>query len=283
MSASQRSGNPGRDATNDDAPAKEELAAEGAARGPLHSLLNGIRVLEAFSVADPVLGVNEIARRVDLHKSTASRVLATLQQADLVERDEQSGRYRLGLGVIGLAGPLLAHLDVRSVTYPALEELVRLTGETAALAVWSGHESIVVEQLPSPKQVKHTTPLGTRFVKIASATVQVFLAEQSEPDVRRLLRHGLVSTTTRTDDDVHRLLERLETVHDRGYALNDGETDPEELSVAAPIHDHRSVIVGAILLSVPRSRSTPFLVEDYIRRVSEAAQHVSARLGALRK
>ncbi len=256
-----------------------DLAVEGQGRGPLHSLLNGIRVLEAFSVSEPMLGVSEIARRVELHKSTASRVLATLQQADLVERDANSGRYRLGLGVIGLAGPLLAHLDVRSVTYSALDELVQLTGETAALSVWSGHESIVVEQIPSPKQVKHTTPLGTRFSKIASATVQVFLAEQNEPEVRRLIRHGLLSATTGTEDDVADLLQRLATIHDRGYALNDGETDPEELSVAAPIRDHRSTAVAAVLLSVPRARSNAFLVEDYVRRVCEVARNVSARLG----
>ncbi|MHA6801038.1 IclR family transcriptional regulator [Bounagaea algeriensis] len=277
MSDSQPSPASGTDRA--EAPSSD-LAVEGQGRGPLHSLLNGIRVLEAFSVSEPMLGVSEIARRVELHKSTASRVLATLQQADLVERDANSGRYRLGLGIIGLAGPLLAHLDVRSVTYSALDELVELTGETAALSVWSGHESIVVEQIPSPKQVKHTTPLGTRFSKIASATVQVFLAEQNEPEVRRLIRHGLLSATTGTEDDVAHLLERLATIHERGYALNDGETDPEELSVAAPIRDHRSTAVAAVLLSVPRSRSNAFLIDDYVRRVCEVAQNVSARLGA---
>lgn len=283
MSESQQSGpseNP--PVTRTGAP-DPELAAESSARGPLHSLLNGIRVLEAFSVSDPMLGVNEIARRVDLHKSTASRILATLQQVDLVERDDNSGRYRLGLGVIGLAGPLLAHLDVRSVTAPALEELVQLTGETAALSVWSGHESIVVEQVPSPKLVKHTTPLGARFSKATSATVQVFLAERTETEIHRLIRQGLVSDITGTEDDISRLLERLRTTHGRGYALNDGDTDPEELSVSAPIRDHRSTVVAAVLLSVPRSRSTPLLVEDYIRRVREAADQVSARLGALRR
>ena len=259
---------------------KEDVAADGSGRGPLNSLLNGVRVLEAFSVAEPLLGVSEVARRVKLHKSTVSRVLSTLEQVDLVERDEQSGRFRLGVGVIGLAGPLLAHLDVRSVSYSALEEVVQLTGETTALAVWSGHESIVVEQIPSPKQVKHTAPLGTRFTKATSASVQVFLAEQPESELRHLVRHGLVSDCGSREDDVTKLLERLDAVHRAGYALNDGDTDPEELSVAAPIRDHRQTVVAAVLLSVPRSRSTPFLIEDYTRRACEAAASVSSRLGA---
>lgn len=260
--------------------ANADAAGEGSGRGPLHSLLNGVRVLEAFSVAEPLLGVNEIARRVNLHKSTVSRVLSTLEQVDLVERDEHSGRFSLGLGVIGLAGPLLAHLDVRRVTYSALEQLVQWTGETAALAVWSGHESIVVEQIPSPKQVKHTTPLGTRFNKAMSASVQVFLAEQQESELHRLLRQGMVADCGSGDEEVARLTERLDEVRGQGYALNDGDTDPEELSVAAPVRDHRLTVVAAVLLSVPRSRTTPLLVADYQRRVREAANLVSARLGA---
>jgi DNA-binding IclR family transcriptional regulator len=266
--ATTAEGAPGPEANNGD---------NNGARGPLLSLLNGIKVLEAFTISEPLLGVNEIARRVELHKSTVSRILATLEQADLVERDTQTGRFRLGTGIIGLAGPLLAHLDVRRVAYPALTSLVELTGETAALAVWSGHESIVTEQVPSPRQVKHTTPLGARFAKTSSASVQVFLAELSEAEVRRLLREGLVSAGSSSRDE---LFQRLHAVQEAGYALNDGETDPEELSISAPVRDHRNALVAAVLLSAPRSRMTPFRVQDGIRRVRETAEQVSARLGA---
>lgn len=259
------------------APDEQPPAEEAGARGPMLSLLNGVRVLGAFSVAEPLLGVNEIARRVDLHKSTVSRILATLQSVDLVERDGQTGQFQLGIGIIGLAGPLLAHLDVRRVAYRGLEELVRLTGETAALCLWSGHESIVVEQIPSPKLVKHTTPLGTGFSTTPSASVQVFLAGQPESEVRRLLREGLVTAGPWSDAEV---FERLRRVGEQGHALNDGETDPEELAVAAPIRDHRGQIVAAVLLSAPRARSTSFLVPDFVNRVRKTAEQISARLGA---
>jgi len=248
-----------------------------AGRGPLLSVVNSIRVLEAFTVVEPSLGVNEIARRVDLHKSTVSRILGTLHDADLVERDEASGRFQLGIGVIGLAGPLLAHLDVRRIAYPALEALTEATGETAALCLWSGHESIVVEQVPSPRQVKHTTPLGTRFAKSASASVKVFLAEQSEAEVARLLRQGLVESTPLGSDE---LRERLAQISKAGYAVNDGETDPEELSISAPVYDHRNSVVAAVLLSAPRSRMSSFLLDDHIQRVREMAERISARLGS---
>lgn len=246
-------------------------------RGPLLSVVNSIRVLEAFTVADPSLGVNEIARRVNLHKSTVSRILATLQDEDLVERDKDSGRFQLGIGVIGLAGPLLAHLDVRRIAYPALQALADRTAETAALCVWSGHESIVVEQVPSPRQVKHTTPLGSRFAKVASASVKVFLAKHGEAEATRLVRQGLVLPGPLSAEET---FDRLGQVRHARYAVNDGETDPEELSVAAPVQDHRNSTVAAVLLSAPRARMSPVLVDDCVQRVRETADQISARLGA---
>lgn len=259
-----------------DAPDREP-ENEGAARGPLSSLLNGVRVLDAFTVEAPLLGVNDIARRVELHKSTVSRILATLEGIDLVERDATSGRFRLGIGLIGLAGPLLAHLDVRTLAHGDLETLVGLTGETCALAVWSGHASVIVEQLPSPRQVKHTTPLGARFTRASSASVQVFLAELDEAAVRTLLREGHVQPGPAGADA---LFDRLAQVRAQGYGLNDGETDPEELSVSAPIRDHRGEVVAAVLLSAPRARVTDLLRDDFVRRIREAAERISSRLGA---
>src|SRR3954470_15428960 len=128
---------------------------DGAETRGISVLQNGIAVLRAFTVDEPVQGVSEIAAKVGLHKSTVSRILATLELEGLVERDPTTRRFRLGLGVIGLAGPLLADLDVRRIAYPVLLDLARRTGETAALMLWDGGESVCVEQVPSSHQVKH--------------------------------------------------------------------------------------------------------------------------------
>ena len=74
-------------------------------------IVNAIAVLRSFTADDPLLGVTEIANRVGLHKSTVSRILATFEQENLVERDADTRRFRLGLGLISVAGPLLAELE----------------------------------------------------------------------------------------------------------------------------------------------------------------------------
>src|SRR5512141_1999069 len=78
-------------------------------------------------------GVTELARRLGLHKSTASRLLATLQKRGLVEQDDDSGKYRLGLAVVRLAEKAEATLDLRGISQPELERLARLTHETTGL------------------------------------------------------------------------------------------------------------------------------------------------------
>lgn len=244
-------------------------------------LLNGLRVLESFSIAEPVLGVTEIARRVDLHKSSVSRILATLEKAGYVERDASTGRFRLGLGLIALTGPLLANLDVRRIAQPELEELTRRSGETTALMVWNGHEAVVVEQIQSPKEVKHSAAVGTRYDTYQSSSVQVFLSEMPRPEVQRLFERRLI---VGPDDaqSVAAYLDELDDVRDRGYAVNDGRTSIEEVGIAAPVHDHRGVLVGAILLSAPRFRIPPAMLEQLGRSVADAARQVSARLGGAR-
>ena len=91
-------------------------------------IVNVLRIIRCFTVEEPQQGVTEIAEKVGLHKSSVSRILATLEQERVVERDEASRRYRLGLGLIAVAGPLLAELDVRRVALEDLQELAERTG-----------------------------------------------------------------------------------------------------------------------------------------------------------
>lgn len=251
------------------------------ARPSASVLLNGLRVLEAFSITEPVLGVTDIARRVDLHKSSVSRILATLEKAGYVERDDNSGRFQLGLGLIALTGPLLANLDVRRVAQPELEELTRRTEETSALIVWNGHESVVVEQVPSPKPVAHTAAVGTRYDTYQSSSVQVFLSEMPAAEMQRLFERRLLVGPD--DGQAAAYLEELRSTREHGYAVNDGRTSIEEVGISAAIHDHRGIVVAAIMLSAPRFRVPSAMLETYGRAVADAARQVTARLGGRNK
>ena len=206
-------------------------------------IVNAIAVLRSFTADEPLLGVTEIAGRIGLHKSTVSRILATLEQENLVERDVDSRRFRLGLGMIAMAGPLLAELEERRVAYPVLRELTERTGETSALMVWNGNESMCVEQIPSRHQVKHLAPLGARYNEALSSSVQVFLGAENQDRVRQLLRSGSITLPGLDEDAIEAYLARVGDSKKRGWAVNFGETSIEEVGVVVP--KQAVVVTGA--------------------------------------
>lgn len=162
-----------------------------------------------------------------------------------------SKQYRLGLGIIAIAGPLLADLDVRRAAYPILQALTRATSETSALMVWDGAEAITVEQIPSPQPVKHTSSLGSRYRTDGSASVKVFLEAADGEE--------------RTDG--------------AAYALNDAETSPNEVGIAASVRDHRGAVVAAVLIAAPKFRTDAKRVAELGDHCVQAAQRISQRLG----
>jgi IclR family transcriptional regulator, acetate operon repressor len=236
-----------------------------------------IDVLRCFTLDQPLQGVTEIAVRVGLHKSSVSRILATLEKEQVVERDPQSRKYRLGLGLLSIAGSLLADLDVRRAALPVLRELSETTRETTALVVWSGSQAVTVEQVPSPQQIKHTNPLGTRYSARENASVQVFLAELTPRELARCLDpvNGWVGGAA----SLETVRAELAGVLARGYALNYGLTSADEVGVASPVRDHRGGIVGAVLVAAPAYRVTRPAAARLGELALEAAGEVSRRLG----
>lgn len=242
-------------------------------------IVNAIAVLRTFTADEPLLGVTEIANRIGLHKSTVSRILATFEQEHLVERDAETRRFRLGLGLIAVAGPLLAELEERRVAYPVLRELTEQTGETSALMVWNGAESMCVEQIASHHQIKHTTPLGARYRDAMSASVQVFLSTEPEERVRALLRSGAITYPGLDESSLDTYMVRLKEDARRGWAINYGESSLDEVGLAAPVYDHRGDVVAAVLIPAPRFRVSAERLQSLGEACAAAAHRVTTRLG----
>lgn len=233
-------------------------------------IATAMAVLRCFSATEPLLGVVELADRVGIHKSSMSRLLSTLESEELVEQDPVSRKYRLGLGLLEAAGPLLARLDVRRAALPVLRDLAAAEQETASLLLWDGHGAVTVEQAPSPRAVKHSVELGTRYSAAENASVRVLLRELPEADRRRAAADLGVDEAAwaalRADDDDL-------------TALNDGQAVAEEIGIAAPVRDHRGTVIAAVLLAAPRFRITDARIPALRAACAEAAAAITRRLG----
>jgi DNA-binding IclR family transcriptional regulator len=224
-------------------------------------------------------GVTELARRLGLHKSTASRLLATLEKRGLVEQDEESGKYRLGLIVIRLAERAERTLDLRAIAMPELDRLARLTRETTGLGVVQGELMLTVAQADGPNLVAMGDWTGRGAPLHSVAAGKILLAALPEREILRLVRRGLDRCTERTITQLEPLLEELARVRRRGYATAFGEFDKGLNAVAAPVHDARGQIIAAMDVWGPAFRVTPSRIPELVGHVREAAAAVSVRLG----
>lgn len=235
-------------------------------------------LLLALGESQGEAGVTELARRLGLHKSTASRLLATLERRGLVEQDGESGKYRLGLVVIRLAEQAERTLDLRGIAMPELERIARLTRETVSLAVLEGDESLTVAQADGPNLIAVADWTGRSTPLHCVASGKVLLAALAEREVLRIVRRGLVRHTERTIVELEPLLEELARVRRRGYATALSEFEVGLNAVAAPVVDGRGSVIAAVDIWGPAFRLTPRRLPELAALAREAAATISARL-----
>ncbi len=216
------------------------------------SVARALALLDEVAGSDAGLGVNELARRIGVNASTASRLLGTLEDAGFVERSSD-GPYRLGLKLVALSDRVLGQLDVRERARPWLTWLVQETGETATLSVPGGGEAITVDFVPSPSSVASMARLGRPSVAHATAAGKVMLAFGS-PAVDASAPGELVAFTDRTITGHEVLAAELEAARTSGMAEAVGEREPDLNALAAPVIGRAGELVAILGLQGPAAR-----------------------------
>jgi IclR family acetate operon transcriptional repressor len=231
-------------------------------------------LLDALAESDSGLGVNELARRIGVNASTASRLLGTLQDAGLVDRTG-SGPYRLGLRLVALADRVLAQFDVRERARPLLTRLVGETGETATLSVPGGEAAITVDYVPAPSSVVSMARLGRPSVPHATAAGKVMLAFSGglPSDAE------LTPFTPRTITDRDALAAEVTAVRERGWAEAVGEREPDLGALAAPVFGRGGDLVAILGIQGPASRLPAATRRSLREPLAQAAQELSQALG----
>src|SRR5438445_8375870 len=121
-------------------------------RNKVQSLDRALEILKLLG-SEPEMRVTDLARRLEVHKSTVFRLLSTLQEHGLVEQNPSTEKYRLGYGLVRLAGSVVSELDLARVARPVLEELALRSGETVNLAILQGSQVVNIDQIAAPNLV----------------------------------------------------------------------------------------------------------------------------------
>jgi DNA-binding IclR family transcriptional regulator len=199
-------------------------------------------------------GVTEIAERVQLPKSTVSRLLSTLEELGAVEQIEVGGGYRIGTGMAEIAAAARPGRTLVAAARPQLLSLSRLTGEAAGLSIPSGAEMLYLDQVNPDTELQVRDWTGTRIPMHAVPSGQVVLAAMSDDELDTYLEAPLVRFTGATLVDPDELRTRLAQVRADGWALAVDEFAEGLSSLAAPITDTSGRVVGALHVYGPTYR-----------------------------
>jgi DNA-binding IclR family transcriptional regulator len=221
----------------------------------------------------------EVARELGVHRSTALRLLGTLERHALVERDPKTAKYRLGRRLPQLASVVTGELDLRSVARPVCEELAEATGETVTLDVLEGDEIVPIEQSTASAAFVSVNWLGRRTPVHCTASGKVILAFAPDPIRARLLGRPLERRTPRSIVEVAELEKQLSATREGGFARTFEELEVGLDAIAAPIYSAVGQVVAALDVSGPAHRFQASGGPDLVVLTREAAADVSRRLG----
>lgn len=245
----------------------------------VQSVARALSILEMLADGPGELGVTELGRRLGVHKATASRLVATLAERGLVERSPATDRYRLGFGLIHLAGAALAGLDLVQHARQILEDLAERTGETVNLAVLDGDRVLNIDQIAGTRSVVSVSWVGRRTPCHCTSNGKVLLAFLDEGELEPLLAAPLERLTPNTIVDPLRLRTQLAEVRARGYAQTVEELEEGLNAVAAPVHGANGGVVAAVSVSGPAFRLRPVELPRVARLVMDTAGAISRRMG----
>jgi IclR family acetate operon transcriptional repressor len=224
-------------------------------------------------------GVTEIAARLGVHKSTASRLLSVLERRGLTMQLTDRGRYRLGFRVLLLANAAVAHLDITQVSGPVCERLAGAVGETVNVAVLEDDAVINLAQVRGAAAVSSHNWIGQRTPLHATSSGKVLLAHLGPGQKASFLSRPLDRFTPATISDAAVLEAQLAEVVADGWAFTVEELEVGLNAVAAPIRSYGGNVIAAISVSGPSYRLAADAVADIAVAVVRAADEISDQLG----
>ena len=225
-------------------------------------------------------GVTELAEKLNLHKSTAHRLIMVLESSRYVERDSGTGKYRLGSRILELGLSALSKLDVYEIARPYLRSLMSETGETAHIGVLRDGEVVSIVNVESTQAIRTPSTIGTRHAAHSSSLGKVILAFSAPEEVDKFLAGRTLEAHTRnTITSPALFVHEIEKVRRNGYALDDEEREEGLRCIGAPVRSSSGEVIASVSIAGPVFRLTRDRIEGVAGSVVRTADDISAALG----
>ncbi len=239
-----------------------------------------LAALEILANREGECSLVDLCKEMKLHKSTVHRLAMVLEQHRLVDKNPDTGRYRLGLRLFEFGSKAIAALDLRGRARPYLDRLQRQFAETVFFCILDDDQVFYMEKVESQQSVRTACTVGSRAPAYCTAVGKAMLAELGEPEVGDIIRRwGLKAVTAKTITTPTALRSELKAVRARGYAIDDEEKEDGLRCVSAAVRGHSGKLFAAMSVSGPAFRMTKERIPEVGQAVMRAANELSAELG----
>ncbi|WMJ80932.1 IclR family transcriptional regulator [Clostridium sp. MB40-C1] len=246
----------------------------------VQSVDRSLSILEVLSDYENGLGITEISEKVNLHKSTVHRLLATLIYKGYVEQEDKANKYKLTLKLFELGNKKIQKMDLVTVARPYLKELVEKTNEVVHLVVREGTEIIYVGKEESQNTIRTHSRIGHRRPLYCTAVGKSILSYMEDDQIEEIWNKSNVEKLTEhTITDFNEFKKYLNEVRKNRYAVDEQENEIGVRCVGTSIFNYKGEVCGAISISGSIISFTKEKLEEFSKLVIEYAEKISRELG----
>ncbi|WP_221795660.1 IclR family transcriptional regulator [Oceanobacter mangrovi] len=255
--------------------------SEGLERYVVPGLERGLKLLLEFNRHNAALTAPELAKRMELPRTTVFRLLATLEIMGFVTR--HGNEYKLGMSVLRLGFEYLASLELTELGQPVLNRLSQEIGYSCNLVVRDERSIVYVAKVTPPGILASTVTVGTRLPAHATVLGRILLEDLSLSELRELYpENQLEGYSSNTPQTVESLHDMVQQDLKRGYALSEGFYESSISTIAAPVRDGTGKIVAALGATIPSSHIDDEQLSPMVSKVRTSAEELSRLLGYTR-
>ena len=246
----------------------------------VQSVERALSILETLSEYENGLGITEISNKVELHKSTVHRLLATLIAKGYVKQNQGNNNYILTMKLFELGNKKIEKMNIANVSRSYLQSLVNETNEVVHLVIREGNEIVYISKVESQNIIRMHSRIGSRKPAYCTAVGKAMLAYLPEEEVRSIWDSSKIEKITEyTVTDFQQFSKALKEIKQSGYAREEQENETGIRCVAAAIFDYTGEVCGAISISGSIISYTEEKKEKFAKLVMEYALKISRELG----
>lgn len=237
-------------------------------------------ILSLFASDNESISVSRVSQELDAPKSSTYEILETMVVKGFLEFDPSMKKYKPGLKLFEVGTSYLNNFDLIKDTRPYLENLVKLTGETAFLAVPSNEEIVYLDKVEGLSSVRTTASLGTRLPMYLTGLGKAILAAYPNEKVAEIAKNiHYEPVNPNSINDFNSLMQNIKETRIRGYAVDNREREEDVYCIAAPIYDYSHQPIAAISVAGLVTRMKEDVAKEYSSYLINDVMELSRRFG----